>query len=579
MLRLPSLAGGVQLVHDLQSEGRGAGVGVALAGHVLHALIQSRVAQGDGGVSAVQQLVDGLALLQPRAGAVLPQDGCRVGQRTLQALVAAQQRPVTQLHALVEDAPEFLDIPAGAQGDVRQVHGHDALVEPPVVLGVPILVHIGGQEAAAAHAGIAVAVAVLVHLQLQHLLGDVVGHHPLGGALGGQLRQLPVFAAFADVVLLQHIDELGERRRDPHALFVLHALVPLQQRLLDDQGQVVLFLLVLGLAQIHEHRHEGGLSVGGQQRDHLILYGLHAAADLLPQPLFRDGVDLVLGDSYAHGVELVPHAGADLFPADLHEGGQMSQRDGLSAVLVAGYLRHDLGGDVAGGGEAVGLLDQRSGDDGAVLQHILQIDQVAVVHMLGVIIRVMEVDDALIVGLHDVLGQQNAVGDVPADFAGHIVPLGRVHHRVLVGVLLLGLLVVALDEAEDLVVGGIGLTHQRTGVAVGDIVLGHLESAVGHDIVLHHILYLLHGRCAVHLLALQVHGLRDALDLHRRHPIYFLHGLVGLGDGDNDLGDVEAHLGAVSLDDLHGTSSYLIYLSLPSRRHTALSLHPQRCVC
>ena len=257
----------------------------------------------------------------------------------------------------------------------------------------------------------------------------------------------------------------------------------------------------------------------------------------------------------------------------------MSQRDGRSAVLVAGYLCHDLGGDVAGGGEAVGLLDQRSGDDGAVLQHILQIDQVAVVHMLGVIIRVMEVDDALIVGLHDVLGQQNAVGDVPADFTGHIVPLGGVHHRVLVGVLLLGLLVVALDEAEDLVVGGIGLTHQRTGVAVGDIVLGHLESAVGHDIVLHHILYLLHGRCAVHLLALQVHGLRDALDLHRRHPIYFLHGLVGLGDGDNDLGDVEAHLGAVSLDDLHGTSSYLIYLSLPSRRHTALSLHPQRCVC
>ena len=227
----------------------------------------------------------------------------------------------------------------------------------------------------------------------------------------------------------------------------------------------------------------------------------------------------------------------------------------------------------------MGLLDQRSGDDGAVLQHILQIDQVAVVHMLGVIIRVMEVDDALIVGLHDVLGQQNAVGDVPADLAGHIVPLGGVHHRVLVGVLLLGLLVVALDEAEDLVVGGIGLTHQRTGVAVGDIVLGHLESAVGHDIVLHHILYLLHGRCAVHLLALQVHGLRDALDLHRRHPIYFLHGLVGLGDGDNDLGDVEAHLGAVSLDDLHGTSSCLIYLFQPSRRHTALSLHPQRCVC
>ena len=80
----------------------------------------------------------------------------------------------------------------------------------------------------------------------------------------------------------------------------------------------------------------------------------------------------------------------------------MGQRDGLAAVLVVSHLGHDLGGDVAGGGEAVGPLDQGAGDDGAVLQHILQVHQVAVVHMLGVIIRVMEVDDALIVGLHDV---------------------------------------------------------------------------------------------------------------------------------------------------------------------------------
>ena len=183
-------------------------------------------------------------------------------------------------------------------------------------------------------------------------------------------------------------------------------------------------------------------------------------------------------------------------------------------------------------------------------------------HVLGIVIGVVEVDDALVVGVHDVLGQQDAVGDVAADLAGHIVPLGGVHHRVLVGVLLLGLLVVALDQAEDLVVGGVGLAHQRTGVAVGDVVLGHLKGAVGHDVVLHHVLDLLHGGGAVHLLTLQLHGLRDPLDLHRRHPVHLLHGLVGLGDGDNDLGNIEAHLGAISLDDPHGASSFVILLSL-----------------
>ena len=406
------------------------------------------------------------------------------------------------------------------------------------------------------------ALPVLVHLQLQHLLlADIVGHHALGGTLGRQLRQIPVLAVLVDVVLLQHVDELGERRRDPHALLVLHALIPLKQHLLDDDRQIRPFLFAAGLAQIHEHRDERSLSVGGQQCHHLILDGLDAAADLLPQALLGDGVDLILRHGDAHGVELVPHAGADLLAAHLNEGGQVGQRDRLAAVLVAGHLGHDLGGDVAGGGEAVGLFDERTGDDSAVLQHVLQIHQVAVVHVLGVIVGVVEVDDALVVGVHNVLGQQDAVGDVAADLTGHIVALGGIHHRVLVGVLLLGLLVIALDEAEDLVISGVGLAHQGAGVAVGDVVLGHLERAVGHDVVLHHILDLLHRGGAVHLLALQLHGLGDSLDLYRRHAVRLRHGLVGLGDGDNDLGNIETDFSAVSLDDPHGASSFAVYLS------------------
>ena len=96
---------------------------------------------------------------------------------------------MAQLHALVEDLPELFDIAARGQGNIRQVYRHDALIEAAVILGLAVLVDIGRQEAAAAHAGVAVPIAVSIDLQLEHLLlADVVGHHALGGALGSELR-------------------------------------------------------------------------------------------------------------------------------------------------------------------------------------------------------------------------------------------------------------------------------------------------------------------------------------------------------------------------------------------------------
>ena len=72
VLGLPGGAGLVHMTHDLQGEGRGGRIGVGFAGHILHALIQPGVAQRDGGIAAVEQLVDGLALGKPRQRAVLP---------------------------------------------------------------------------------------------------------------------------------------------------------------------------------------------------------------------------------------------------------------------------------------------------------------------------------------------------------------------------------------------------------------------------------------------------------------------------------------------------------------------------
>ena len=254
----------------------------------------------------------------------------------------------------------------------------------------------------------------------------------------------------------------------------------------------MLLLLILGLVQVHKYRHKGSLSIGGQQRHHLVLDGLHTAADLIPQPLFHHVGKLLLGDVRLYLLHLLLQLPADLFPAHLHKGRQVGQRNGLPTVLVAGHLRYDLGGNVTGGGEGMRPLDQGPGDNGPVLQHVLQVHQVAVVHMLRKVVAVMEVDDPLIMGLHNIRGQQNTVGDITGNLTGHIVALGGIDHRVLIGIFLLGLLVAALDEGKDLLIGGIAAAHQAAGIAVGDVALGHLKGAVRHDLLLHQVLNLLH---------------------------------------------------------------------------------------
>ena len=256
---------------------------MALAGHILHAFVQAGIAQTDGGIAAEEQLVDLFALLQACQCAVLPQNGGSITGGAQQPLMACLQSPVAQIQTLVKDLPELFKVAAGAQGNVHQIDGDHALIEAAVVLGLAGLgVYIGGQEAAAAHAGVAVALAILVHLEFQHLLfRDIVRHHTLGGALGGQLGQVVVGSAGADVVLLQNIDQLGEGGGDPHACLVLHALIALPDGLFNNDGKVGLFLRVAGLAQIHEYSNKGCLTVGGHQGDHLILDGLHAAVDLV----------------------------------------------------------------------------------------------------------------------------------------------------------------------------------------------------------------------------------------------------------------------------------------------------------
>ena len=184
--------------------------------HQFGHLIQADVAQRDGGVAAVQQRLDGGSLGQTGDGAVLPVDGRGVGLDALEGLMAAHESLEAQAQTLLEDLPELVLVAPGQDADLGLVQGHHALIEAALELVIALLVLPGRQEGAAAHGREHVALVVF-----PHLLGrDIVGVHPLSGALDGQLGDIVVLAALEAVVLIQHVDQLGEGGGDIHALLV-----------------------------------------------------------------------------------------------------------------------------------------------------------------------------------------------------------------------------------------------------------------------------------------------------------------------------------------------------------------------
>ena len=110
----------------------------------------------------------------------------------------------------------------------------------------------------------------------------------------------------------------------------------------------------------------------------------------------------------------------------------MGQGDTLAAVLGTGNLGDCLCCDITGCGKAAGLFDHGFADNGSILEHIVQIDQAAVMHMLCEIVGIMKVNQSFFVSLHNVGRKKETAGDVFADFSGHIIPLYTVDNGIFV---------------------------------------------------------------------------------------------------------------------------------------------------
>ena len=351
-------------------------------------------------------------------------------------------------------------------------------------------------------------------------------------------------------MLIQHIDQLGEGGGDIDACLVFDALQALAEDLLHDAG--VLLQIGVVLPEIEEQGDEGGLSVGGHQGVDLVLDGLYTGLQLIPDPVihqtFKRGLIHLSG-------ALIEDVLAELLAAAAQILAQMAHVHTLAAVLVGGHTGDDLGGDGTGHLEALGAFNELAIHYSAVVQHIADIDQAAVEDGLDKVVCVVEVDRSLVVGLGDVLGQQDAPGQVPAHLAGDIVPLGGGDHGVLVGVLLSQLFVLVAEQGEDGLVGGVGLAHQGPVIAVDDVGLGQVELVLRYKPLLHQILDVLHQ----HTGAFQIlDAVNDGVNAVLTEAVLLRDLGVGLLNGDADLAAVIVNDGPVALDDFHLGSPLLL---------------------
>lgn len=92
---------------------------------------------------------------------MLPEDRGYVGNGAQKSFVTAAESPVAKFKTVFKDFPEFIHISFCRAGYVYQIQCDNALVETAVIFMLAIFTktfRVGGEEAAAAHAGVYVAV-------------------------------------------------------------------------------------------------------------------------------------------------------------------------------------------------------------------------------------------------------------------------------------------------------------------------------------------------------------------------------------------------------------------------------------
>ena len=159
-------------------------------------------------------------------------------------------------------------------------------------------------------------------------------------------------------------------------------------------------------------------------------------------------------------------------------------------------------------------------------------------------------DDSFIVSLYDLLWKKDTHGQILADLTGHVVALGGIDGRILIGIFLLGIFIDLIQKREDVIICGIGLTGKLSLVAVADILLCYLIASHLHDAGLYHILDIFYIDGMRGLQSTGGNHVSKRRDLILAQLMELGNLLIGLLNGIYDLRLIEDDFYAISLNDV-----------------------------
>ena len=235
----------------------------------------------------------------------------------------------------------------------------------------------------------------------------------------------------------------------------------------------------------------------------------------------------------------------------------MGQGDRLTAILITGYLGNNLGSNITGSREGVRLFNQRTGNYCAVLEHIFQIDQTAVHHVLHKVVAVMEVDNTLFVRLLNVIRHKQTVSNIAAYLAGDVVSLSREDCGIFVAVLLDDCFIDVIRNREDFAVQRRSVPQKLMFIAILDVRFGDYELALFHQLSFNVVLdFLNRNRTVAPLIAvIQTGGdfLGHLVLISYRTELFNLRECLGNGVGN--FAFVKVSFTAITFNDNHKNSS------------------------
>ena len=171
----------------------------------------------------------------------------------------------------------------------------------------------------------------------------------------------------------------------------------------------------------------------------------------------------------------------------------MSKTHTLAPVLVRGYLRDDLCCNITCRRKAMRFFNHCSADNCSVLQHIIKIDEIAIVHTLDIVVCVMKMYYPFPMSFYYILGKQQPFCHITADFTSQIISLNTVDYRIFVAVLLLSLFIIAVNKTHDISVCSILSPKLCSFISVCNIMTGSFISTVSHYLIFYHILDFFYG--------------------------------------------------------------------------------------